>query len=100
MASIQHVLTHVQRTYNVHMGRAKCFLTNSCLALAMRGVFVNVVALLARNANTTIKIHRKMSYFNMQLISFKKMNVITNVFDCIEPMDTLPYRKIQHMSNE
>ena len=33
-----------------YMGLAKCFLTNSCLALAMRGVFVNFVALLTRNA--------------------------------------------------
>ena len=32
------------------MGRAKCFLTYSCLALAMRGVFVNSVALQTRNA--------------------------------------------------
>ena len=30
--------------------RAKCFLTYSCLALAMRGVFVNFTALLTRNA--------------------------------------------------
>ena len=34
-----------------YMGRAKCFLTYSCLALAMRGVFVNSVALQTRNAN-------------------------------------------------
>ena len=31
------------------MGHAKCFLTNSCVALAMRGVFVNFVALLTCN---------------------------------------------------
>ena len=31
------------------VGRAKCFLTYSCLALAMRGVFVNFVPLLTRN---------------------------------------------------
>ena len=33
-----------------YMGRAGCFLTNLCLALAMCGVFVNVVALLTHNA--------------------------------------------------
>ena len=31
------------------MGRAKCFLTNSCLALAIRRVFVNFLPLLTRN---------------------------------------------------
>ena len=34
-------LTHVQLTYNVYMGRGECFLTYSCLEMAMRGVFVN-----------------------------------------------------------
>ena len=33
-----------------YMGRAECFLTYSCLALAMRDVFVNFVALLTRHA--------------------------------------------------
>ena len=33
-----------------HMVRSKCFLAYSCLALAMRDVFVNFVALLTRNA--------------------------------------------------
>ena len=33
-----------------YMGRSKCFLTYSCLALAMRDVFANGVALLTRNA--------------------------------------------------
>ena len=34
----------------MYMGRAKCFLTYSCPALAMRGVFVDFVALLTLNA--------------------------------------------------
>ena len=33
-----------------YMGRSKCFLTYSCLALAMRDVFANFVALLTCNA--------------------------------------------------
>ena len=33
-----------------YMGHAECFLTYSCLALAMRGVFVNFVTLLTCNA--------------------------------------------------
>ena len=33
-----------------YMGRSKCFLTYSCLALAMRDVFADFVALLTRNA--------------------------------------------------
>ena len=33
-----------------YMGRSKCFLTYSCLALEMRNVFANFVALLTRNA--------------------------------------------------
>ena len=51
-APIQRVPSAFSSEHITHMGRAKClsFLTYSRLALAMRGVFVDFVALLTRNA--------------------------------------------------
>ena len=50
IAPIQRVPNAFPANIITYMGRAKCFLTYSCLALAMRGVFVEFVALLTRNA--------------------------------------------------
>ena len=56
MPALSAHITTIQRVPNVftehitYMGRAECFLTYLCLALMMRGVFVNFDALLTRNA--------------------------------------------------